>query len=285
MTHKLKMIGPALVQQSANSRMHYALCPNCFSTLQISEQQIKVKDGLVRCGQCRKVFNALTHQIEQLTQHPLIEKKAKHTTTKALHKTANDEPLDVTWEIKKQPSSHLFIYSFLSLILILALTTQYILFNASSLTQNLKLQAVIVKINNQFKLNIPRYNNTEGIQILSRELSPHPTVEKTLQLQLNIKNTAPIEQDYPVITLILMSESGDKVAYGRFEKEDYLNNINLNSLFKKNSTLSIHLNIVSPQQSVSGYEIGFIEQQRSVFSDFCQWQQKYASLAILNLCK
>lgn len=38
-------------------------CPHCQTVFKLTEEQLKIADGLVRCGMCQKVFNAL-HNID-----------------------------------------------------------------------------------------------------------------------------------------------------------------------------------------------------------------------------
>ena len=44
--------------------MQYALCPSCSSTLQVSQEQVDAKNGLVRCGHCNDIFDAIKHQLK-----------------------------------------------------------------------------------------------------------------------------------------------------------------------------------------------------------------------------
>jgi predicted Zn finger-like uncharacterized protein len=40
-------------------------CPSCATTFRISPEQLKAKQGRVRCGKCRNVFNALETLVEE----------------------------------------------------------------------------------------------------------------------------------------------------------------------------------------------------------------------------
>ena len=43
-------------------------CPACSTAFRVSAEQLKVKQGQVRCGQCREVFNALETLVDELEQ-------------------------------------------------------------------------------------------------------------------------------------------------------------------------------------------------------------------------
>jgi len=42
-----------------------AACPHCQSAFQLTDAQINAREGLVRCGACRRIFNAKWHLLER----------------------------------------------------------------------------------------------------------------------------------------------------------------------------------------------------------------------------
>ena len=48
-------------------------CPACATAFRVSAEQLKVKQGQVRCGQCRQVFNALTTLVDEPEPAPPAE--------------------------------------------------------------------------------------------------------------------------------------------------------------------------------------------------------------------
>lgn len=49
-------------------------CPHCDSYLTLTEEQLNLRQGMVRCGVCRQVFNALDHMIED--DYPVLLQEA-----------------------------------------------------------------------------------------------------------------------------------------------------------------------------------------------------------------
>ncbi len=47
----------------------YAQCPNCEIVFSVRQEQLEVRQGLVRCGRCREVFNAAWNLIDRLPDH------------------------------------------------------------------------------------------------------------------------------------------------------------------------------------------------------------------------
>ena len=38
-------------------------CPNCETRFRVTDEQLSVARGKVRCGNCMKIFNAVEHQV------------------------------------------------------------------------------------------------------------------------------------------------------------------------------------------------------------------------------
>ncbi len=47
-------------------------CPQCETVLTLNQQQIEQRNGMVRCGVCRQVFNALEHLYEEEEDYPIL---------------------------------------------------------------------------------------------------------------------------------------------------------------------------------------------------------------------
>lgn len=47
-------------------------CPQCETVLTLNQQQIEQRNGMVRCGVCRQVFNALEHLYEEEDDYPIL---------------------------------------------------------------------------------------------------------------------------------------------------------------------------------------------------------------------
>lgn len=255
--------------------MQYALCPNCSSTLQVSQEQLQAKNGLVRCGHCNDIFDANKHQLvtTETTQALDLVKEEPVIThaddiqppvdsvekTEAEEKKVDEAPLaiNVAWEeSSKKPTSRI-PFGTISFFLIIGLIYQFISHYPDFFTQNTSFQPAFEKINTSFGLSIPRYQNTDDIRVLDRQLAPHPTRANTLQLRLTIKNTASVYQDYPAIKLDFSTGTGKAVARITVHKEDYLDSSDIYDPFKPFSTKHLTINLNAPKESITGFEIYF----------------------------
>ncbi|PCI21956.1 MAG: hypothetical protein COB62_02215 [Piscirickettsiaceae bacterium] len=248
--------------------MHYALCPNCSSTLQISQQQIEAKNGLVRCGHCKDIFDAKKHQLtpsettqalKLVKEEPPISVAQPQVTQEKQEPitTESDDNIEAVWENKQEKTTSRVPYSLLALILLSIFIYQAFYFNVFSITQNTALQPAFEMINKSFGLNIPRYKNLDDIRVIDRQLSTHPILKNTLQLKLTVKNTAATNQDYPIINIKLTSAAGKQVAQATFHSKDYLPSADIYDPFGPLSSREFIINFNSPKETVTGFEIYF----------------------------
>ncbi|MBQ0724168.1 MAG: zinc-ribbon and DUF3426 domain-containing protein [Cycloclasticus sp.] len=245
--------------------MHYARCPDCLTTLQITEQQLSLKAGLVRCGHCQQVFNAHDNKITPVSRAPIdiddptVSAQAKPDLKDAVLGQADPSLSAAAWETSKAPFIRSLPYGLLCFLSVLLLLTQFVYHQADTLTQNSSLQPAFKRLNSAFNLNIPGYKNLDEILVLHRKLSPHSNLKDTLELQLTIKNSALVEQDFPNIHISLSSKTGETVANGQFSKSDYLAKDDIHDFFEANEVKQFSLLFKKPLQQAVGFEISFSE--------------------------
>ncbi|WP_071057803.1 zinc-ribbon and DUF3426 domain-containing protein [Pelistega sp. MC2] len=56
-------------------------CPHCETVLTLTEQQLEQRNGMVRCGVCRQVFNALEHLYEEEDDYPVLSEQEHSVPT------------------------------------------------------------------------------------------------------------------------------------------------------------------------------------------------------------
>ncbi|OUR86012.1 hypothetical protein A9Q85_06730 [Cycloclasticus sp. 44_32_T64] len=244
--------------------MQYALCPFCLTTLQITSAQLALKSGLVRCGHCNDVFDANKNQLTPATSQALATEETEQTQhaepplqDQAIGVESDAPPTIAIWEVAKTKPSYTHPFGFLSFIFAITFGVQFLYIESEMLTQNVQLQPIFKKLNSAFSLHIPSYKNLEEIQIVERQLAPHPELIDTLSLQLTIKNTALAEQHFPTINVVLTSNSGEQIAHGMFTKYDYLASNETNDYFAAQALQQVNLLFQNPKKSASGFEISF----------------------------
>ncbi len=89
-------------------------CPSCTTIFRVSTDQLKVRQGKVRCGSCQGVFNALDSLIEEIAPAsepiavlpaPTCEPEPDVLTGAVAHDAASDAPLDDVLDIGEPVST------------------------------------------------------------------------------------------------------------------------------------------------------------------------------------
>lgn len=242
--------------------MQYALCPFCLSTLQVTEDQLAVKGGLIRCGHCHDVFDANKNKLTPSAEVSPVNEAAEQTNNSIPLKNeqlpnSDSSLITPTWEHQQTSARHKVPFTLFSFLLILIFIAQFTYFESEKLTQNTQLQPIFKKLNSAFNSHIPGYKNLEEIHIVQRQISEHPHLANTLSLQLTIKNSALAEQPFPTINVTLTSSLGEKIAQGIFNKYNYLEPNQTNDYFAPQALQQINLAFKKPLQEPSGFEISF----------------------------
>jgi len=245
--------------------MHYALCPYCLSTLKISEEQLALRAGLVRCSHCNDIFNAYKNKLPEPDRQRLIESIEKqHKETAVETQSSPTDETHITLEVqtaawepspKKKPLS--LPLGFISFLLVIVLIGQVIYIQSDAIVQTPRFQPFFKQLNKGFDLNIPAYKNVDEIQVIDRQLRAHASLKGALSLQLTMKNTALAEQNFPNIDLVLTSNSGEIIAHRTFTKYDYLKKSETSDFFEPQSLKEVSLTFKDAQKSTSGFEISF----------------------------
>ncbi len=228
--------------------MHYPVCPFCLSSLQITDQQLNLKEGLIRCGHCQEIFNA---------KDTLANSNPSTSTQSINPPNLHDIPLSAVWEEVTPSRQAVVPYGLLSFVFALAFIAQLIYQHTNELSQQASLQGTIRWLNQTTDLNLPAYQDIKQFQVVYRQIRPHPKLPDVLIFQLSIKNKAPISQAYPIINLTLTSPQGEPIASGSFSPSHYLDSHKLHAIFKAKTTQHFTFYFQTPLQAASGFEITF----------------------------
>lgn len=227
--------------------MLYLHCPSCDTALQIEEKMLSVKDGFIRCGHCRKKFNAAQQQTDN---QPDI------STSKSNVESAQED-LVVDWEKPTQKPAVKRPYGTLSIILFITFIYQLIAFNTDQLTQTPELQPFFQRLNQAFSLSIPPYQNPNEIEVIERALSPLNDKPNIMAFDLSFKNSALADQPYPTIHLNLTDATGKTIAHTAFEKTHYLAENESYDLFPSQAIKTVRLFFNTPKGKPLGFHIHF----------------------------
>jgi len=264
-------------------------CPKCATTFRITPEQLKAKQGRVRCGQCQTVFNAIEtlaeaappdkelqapdNRIEtpaspnaipeqEVAPLPPIEiavpaapEDASATASEPVEAVGDDEtPFDTLLPDEVQPRHWPWVLG--TVIALLGLSAQaafHFRTEIAVLVPEAKPEMLDLCATLGCDLALPR--KADLISIETSDLHPEPANASQLQLAANLKNRAPFAQAYPHLELTLTDTADKAVIRRTLAPADYLPKTRPTTAFAAGSDLAINLALEVKDAAPVGYRL------------------------------
>ena len=212
----------------------YTRCPGCTTIFRVTEAQLALREGQVRCGHCRTVFNGREQLIslapaadaeqeyDELAQGPptVTLRSARALDPPPPPETSVPEPDDVdyenrfAWDRKKPRRARTGLYAALVPILLLALVLQAVFHFRDVIAANWPgSKPLLVRACAVAGCEIRPLNDVNALTIDGTELLSDPAHQGLLILTATLRNRARYAIDYPYLELSLtgVQESTGKV--------------------------------------------------------------------------
>lgn len=253
----------------------YTRCPNCRTTFAVTDEQLQVRGGVVRCGECRHVFRADRYLMDSLPvskgthrgQRTVVEKAGK--TGAASGKPSADSKQDrlssqlptldeLLWGRKRSRIRPVFWVAG-NLLVLVFLGVQFVYFYSTELAQNVELKPYIQKACDRLGCTIRPRIDAGLIELTRVRISPHPRYIKVLRLRASLINRASFSQPFPLMEVTLSDRRGRLVGRRTFRPEEYLKKAN-NELREMipNVIARARLEFTNPNLYTDGFEIRLI---------------------------
>jgi predicted Zn finger-like uncharacterized protein len=229
-------------------------CPQCGTHFKITQEQRQSHEGMVRCGQCQSVFNAVEHLYTEPAQLDLplvlddiadvpsiysiydpystIEPGLEHGSSisispQAAARLANDfshlADVYVTPHAKPSSPQRTWLWAVASLLIFLVLLLQIIYFLRVDIAAWLPgLKPAMTSICEQLDCSLPLPQKIDLLSIESSELEADPTQSNIITLHALLRSHAPYALAYPSIELTLTDTQDNALARRTFSPADYL---------------------------------------------------------------
>ena len=253
-----------------------AECPNCHTLFRITEAQLDMADGMVRCGYCKEVFDARImndlHPVEDRlhafedtpregTQQPELSRRIDVEHESIFFGKPDDiVPDQFSTESDARHYSMLATvsWSLAILVLIAALAAEYIWFNQPALMLDPRLESLTAKLCELTDCQHLQMRNPSKIEMISRNVYTHPNEKEALMVSTTLVNHASYAQPYPDVQIDFSNVRGELVASRRFIPEEYLQTDNEQlSLLQSGNPITFGLEIIDPGKEAITYEFSF----------------------------
>ncbi|HET7268032.1 MAG TPA: zinc-ribbon and DUF3426 domain-containing protein [Oleiagrimonas sp.] len=273
----------------------YTQCPECLTVYALDTATLAQAQGHVGCGQCGATFNALTSLVEALPddgfeilsvhpsspappilmmavvhdrppQHPLFEDAtadaddADAATPVELADSAPEPLPSFVVQRRRAPDTprHRLAWALGCLVLVLTLGMQMAWAERVPLTANPATRPWLAKACDWFGCTVPPVRDLADLQLLSRDVRPHPSVPGALLISATIRNNAAFTQPYPVVSITLSDLDENRIAMRRFRPSVYIRNASVRAAgLAPGATAALMFEVADPGRHAVAFEFDF----------------------------
>jgi len=264
-------------------------CPSCATAFRVSAEQLKIKQGRVRCGQCRQVFNALTTLVDEPEPAPApielplpadqpppaadtapVESEDAPSTSDEpapfpLY-PATEAPVEQPWPsyvddayaapaYARASRGHAWFWGSTAFLAMLLLLLQALLHFRTELSLSFPEASSLLRESSAlFGLDLPLPHKADLLGIETSDL--HPGSGAQLVLAATLKNRAAFLQAYPHLEFTL-TDIGDQALLRKvLAPADYLPpGVDTSAGFAANGELALNLALETSAAGAAGYRI------------------------------
>ncbi len=275
----------------------YAQCLECLTIYKLAADTLVKGHGMVRCGYCSAVFDALHTLTEQLPPEPIeyldlhkpeaeppqlqvptlrpraaapetdmpaetststqasllpdrdkpsSSEKWRHTPAFAKHKTGGQRLRTWPW-----------VAGTCALIISLGVELAYA--ERDWLTNEANVRPWLDEICIRLKCHLPPRSDPSKLELLSRDIRPHPSVPNALIVSATLRNAADFSQPFPVIEITLSDLDENRIGMRRFQPREYITDAKtLAHGMQSNSNAALVFEVADPGKNAIAFEFKFL---------------------------
>jgi predicted Zn finger-like uncharacterized protein len=246
-------------------------CPNCHTLFRITTAQLEMADGMVRCGFCKKIFDARVendfhdnkYQLDVFEDTQPIDSNEKTEPDHASFFAGEANtivPDDLRAESIVRSSSTLatVAWSLGILLLISTLVVEFLWFHHPQLLQNAQLKPLTSRLCKLTDCTHLQLRDPSQIEMVSRNVYSHPNEKDALMISTTMVNHATYAQPYPDVQIDFSNVRGELIASRRFLPEEYLQiDKEQLRLLPSGNAITFGLEIKDPGKDAITYEFSF----------------------------
>ena len=258
----------------------YTQCPQCFTVYRVDGETLAAARGNVRCIDCETVFDALATLTELLPPEP-VDRLPAHA--------AQAEPPRLTLPIlRPDPAQTLFVetptparatrtpaptfarrrglrkarnsgrWLAACSVLLLTLGAQIAWSQRADWIDDARVRGVLDPLCARLSCRLPLRHDSHTLELLSRDIQPHPSVPGALIISATVRNDAPFAQAFPVVEIVLSDLDERRVAMRRFQPAEYLTDPQLLAAgLAAGASAALVFEVVDPGRDAVAFEFRF----------------------------
>lgn len=262
----------------------YTQCSHCNAIFRVTMKELTAAQGLLRCGECDTIFDAMKALSTNLPDKNAPLKTAATTTTDGANSGAAQDPRALNDTIRIQPTGtqqhyqtvssngvHAAIikqptkkqqrarrFMLVSVIALLSLLLIQLIYSSRGWLAEQPLTAGFGKqLCNMVSCDARHQRDLKQIELLSRNVYSHPNSPNLLIINASMQNNAEYPQPYPLVEISFLNSASEIVALRRFTPAEYLK-INAQELMPTKTSRELSINIADPGQDAVRFQFRFL---------------------------
>jgi len=271
----------------------YAQCPECLTIYKLGATELAGSHGSVRCGHCAAVFDALRTLTDQLPPEPITELQEipsggapPQLTIPALRPVSTtqqgtlfdpDERAGIrpvrTRATSASPRSSLpafartrhampvrrsWPWALGAFALLLTLGAQIGYAERGVILDDPIARPLLERVCDSVGCRLPLRRDPSTLELLSREIRPHPSVPSALIISATLRNDAKFPQAFPAVEITLSDLDENRIAMRRFSPQEYLGDTRaIGNGLAPGATAALVFEVADPGKNAVAFEFKF----------------------------
>ncbi len=233
-------------------------------------KELTAAQGLLRCGECDTIFDAMKALSTTLPEerHFSTDATSAQINTPSAHaaktpaQTANTQTLNQPHgsisSHKLEKKSRRWLYFSIVILLSLILLAQLPFAACGWLADHPFIGQMTQGMCKAIGYQLNPLRDIEQIKMLSHNVYSHPNTPNVLIISTSIQNNADFEQPYPTLEVKFLNSASEVVALKRFIPDEYLGKELANSLMPTGTPREFSLNINDPGKDAVRFQFRFL---------------------------
>jgi predicted Zn finger-like uncharacterized protein len=246
----------------------YTQCPHCLSVHALDAAQLALGRGHLLCGVCEREFDGLERLADSPAQAAAGYGRGRVASPQRVLPEGVSEPAQVRPQGAAAPAFALGPSRRRALpsgrwwaacaLLGLSLAAQAVLAQRAELAQDPRYRPWLQRLCGAVGCSLPQYSAPSQIALLSRDVSPHPSVPDALLITASFRNEAPWAQTWPALEISMSDLEGSLVALRRFRPPEYLGQPPERDTLAPGESAVVELEVRDPGNQAIAFEFSFL---------------------------
>lgn len=268
-------------------------CPECKTVFRVTPAQLKVREGMVRCGRCQHAFAADKHLVRKTaktTSKGAPNVARKRSAGKKISAAESPKPklahdVVIGPELSRATSEAAFhteippltrpsqlktrtvYWAVGSVLLFLLLAGQVLIFYGYQAARHMpELRSSVDILCDRLPCRRLPLIDMRRMDLVETRVAPHPRYDKALRVKATLVNRAEVVQPYPLLEVSLIDSQGQLVARRTYPPREYLSKPDMvQQGMPPQLAINVQLDITSPNVQASGYEVLLLPPTEGLF--------------------